>query len=72
MEHAACGTDWRMAFDGNERHGKVTARMIQETCARYLTPERAVVGWSLPRNPTPVVRPHVARKRKASKKRSKR
>ena len=38
-----------MAFDGCERHQRVTAKALRDTVARLLTPERRVVGWSLPR-----------------------
>ena len=45
----AVDADWRMAFDGGARHGKVTAARLQRTASDLLTPDRRVTAWSLPR-----------------------
>jgi len=45
----AIDADWRLAFDGGERHSKVTAARIKECAKRLLCPERRVVGWCLPK-----------------------
>ena len=45
----AIDADWRFAFDGGERHAKVTAARVKECAKRLLGPERRVVGWCLPK-----------------------
>ncbi|MFT5830630.1 MAG: zinc protease [Bacteroidia bacterium] len=44
----AVDATWRLAFDGGEGHGKVTAKRVQATAKRLLTDERRIVAWSLP------------------------
>lgn len=44
----AVDADWRMAFDGGERHDRITAEVLRRTAARYLRRERRVTGWCLP------------------------
>lgn len=44
----AVDDDWRNAFDRGVRHGKVTAKQVQATAARLLTPARRTLGWCLP------------------------
>jgi zinc protease len=46
-EYAVDG-DWRLAIEGVERNAAVTAVAVREVTARLLTPERRVIGWSLP------------------------
>jgi len=43
--------DWQRAFDGGARHARVTAEDIRAAAARFLRPERRVVGWCHPRAP---------------------
>jgi zinc protease len=45
----AVDADWRLAFDGGERHSKVTASTLKRCVRRLLGPERRVVGWCVPR-----------------------
>jgi len=45
----AVDDDWRRAFDGCERHLALGPAELQAVAARYLKPERRVVGWCLPR-----------------------
>jgi len=45
----AVDADWRMAVESSERRSRVTAKAIQGSVRRLLTPERRVVGWSEPR-----------------------
>jgi zinc protease len=40
--------DWREALKAAERLEAITPRFLRETARRFLTPERRVLGWSLP------------------------
>jgi len=51
----AIDKDWRLAVDGVERRKKVSAKQVQEACARFLTPGRRVLGWCLPTGSPEVV-----------------
>ncbi len=42
--------DWRMVSSYPEAVAKVTPEQVREVARRYLRPERATVGWLLPRN----------------------
>ena len=46
----AIDADWRLAVGARERRRKVSGAKLRSLCARYLTPERRVVGWSLPQS----------------------
>ncbi len=45
----AVDADWRMALDGCQRYQAVKPGALRAAAARFLKPERRVVGWSLPR-----------------------
>lgn len=70
----AVDADWRMAFDQGARHARVTAAEVQAAVARYLTPERRVVGWCTPREGSMdggrATRPRAARRRRQVRRRS--
>lgn len=42
--------DWRMVSTFPEAVAKVTAEQVRDVARRWLKPERATVGWILPRN----------------------
>lgn len=42
--------DWRLISTYSEAVRKVTAEQVREAARRWLLPERATVGWLLPRN----------------------
>jgi zinc protease len=44
----AVDADWRDALRHDERRARIKARDVRDTVARYLRPERCVIGWSLP------------------------
>ena len=44
----AVDAHWRLAVEGVERNEAVTAVAVKEATARFLTPSRRVIGWSLP------------------------
>ena len=44
----AVDADWRLAFDGGQRHREVTAAQVSECARRLLRPDRRVLGWCLP------------------------
>ena len=44
----AVDDDWRRAFDGGERHARVTAKEVRDVTRRYLAPRRRALGWCLP------------------------
>ncbi|MCZ6598626.1 MAG: pitrilysin family protein [Planctomycetota bacterium] len=62
----AVDADWRLAFDGGVRYAALTGAELRDTAARYLLPERRVVGWCLPTQAAPRARPPRAKKRKDS------
>jgi len=41
---------WRLALDARERIASVDAVAIRQSAAKFLRPERRVVGWCLPRD----------------------
>lgn len=41
--------DWHAAFDGGERYERIDAAGLRDVAARFLRPERRVVGWCRPR-----------------------
>lgn len=45
----AVDADWRMAFDGGERHDRITSEKLRRVVAEYLRPDQRVVGWCHPR-----------------------
>ncbi len=49
--------DWRKSFDGSKLHDQVTAKRVRASVARYLTPRRSVVGWSVPAADAPPAPP---------------
>ena len=44
----AVDAHWRLALDGGVRHDRITAVKLRDTVARFLVPERRVLGWCLP------------------------
>ncbi|MFT5050274.1 MAG: zinc protease [Chlamydiales bacterium] len=44
----AVDADWPVALERTERRNRVTAAVLRTCVQRYLTPQRRVVGWSLP------------------------
>ncbi len=44
----AVDATWELAFDGGLRHKLVTPKRIQRTAEELLSPERRILGWSLP------------------------
>lgn len=56
----AVDADWRLALEGLERSDAITAKEVRETVAALLTPERRVVGISVPK----VVEAPPAKKRR--------
>ena len=44
----AVDADWQLAFDGGERHSRITAEKLRQTAAAFLRPERRVSGWCHP------------------------
>ncbi len=44
----AVDADWDMAFDEGRRHGDISAEEVRTVAARFLTPDRRVLGWCLP------------------------
>jgi zinc protease len=46
----AVDADWRLAFDGGERHASVSARAVREAAAAILPRRRRVVGWCMPKD----------------------
>ena len=67
----AVDADWRMAFDGGERHDRVTAEELRRTVAEFLVPDRRVLGWCLPRAVELARAPRKAKAKKKSKAASK-
>jgi len=63
--------DWRASFDGGERHARVTPRDVKVAAATLLTPDRRVIGWCLPSEPS-TPQPTSGARRAKKKKRSKR
>lgn len=51
--------DWRMIATYPEAVAKVTPRQVRDVARRYLRPERATVGWLLPRNHSEATRTGV-------------
>jgi zinc protease len=45
----AVDADWRLAFDGGERHDRVTPAAVRDVARRLLRRDRRVVGWCVPR-----------------------
>ncbi len=62
----AADAHWKMALEGMERVQQVTAKAVRETVARFLRPERRVVGWCVPKDDAPAKK---AARKKGSKKR---
>lgn len=44
----AVDADWRMAFDDGVNYERLTEASLRDTAARFLVPERRVVGWCRP------------------------
>ena len=58
--------EWRAAYDGGVRHREVRAKHIQDAVRRLLSPERRVVGWSLPIE-EPAATTKASKRKKAKK-----
>ncbi|MEQ1892672.1 MAG: pitrilysin family protein [Planctomycetota bacterium] len=63
----ATDADWRFAFDGCKSHLALTPAEIQAAVAKYLRPERRVVGWCVPKAEVAAKRARAAKTRPSTK-----
>jgi zinc protease len=49
----AIDADWRLVLNSKERYAAIKAKTLRDVAERYLTKDRRVIGWSLPRDERP-------------------